>query len=129
MKYVVPGQDPDSMYKLYEICPYPWPFHKILTNYGWVLDIEAWRKNETVQRQFRAIEKLGLQPIAQTERAMNIEQMSDRKLAQEKHQLTEWIHYCSDEEVESGEADSWRRELDAVRAVIKRRHEQGKETR
>jgi hypothetical protein len=60
MKYVVPGQDPDSMYKFYEICPYPWPFHKLPREWGWVLDIEAWRKNETVQRQFKAIEELFL---------------------------------------------------------------------
>ena len=60
---------------------------------------------------------------------MNIEQLSDRKLATEEALLVEWIRFASIEENQNGEADSWRRELDAVRAEIKRRHEQGKETR
>jgi hypothetical protein len=60
---------------------------------------------------------------------MNIEQMSDRKLEEERHTLTEWIHYCTDEEVESGEADSWRHSLKMVEGVIKERQEKGVETR
>lgn len=60
---------------------------------------------------------------------MKIEQMSDRQLEAEKAMLIEWIHFPSLEEEQSGEVDSWRKELDAVRAVIKQRQEQGAETR
>jgi hypothetical protein len=60
---------------------------------------------------------------------MNVEQMSDRKLADERASLFGWIHFYSSEEEESGELKDWTESLELVDSEIERRHEQGEETR
>jgi hypothetical protein len=60
---------------------------------------------------------------------MIVEQMSDRKLEMERLSFFYWIKFHSDEEEESGEVESWRNSLELIDAEIKRRHEQGSETR
>ena len=61
LEHVVPGQDPDEMYKWYEIYkPWPWPFNKIIARCGWILDPIAMRKNKVVQRQLKAIKDMDL---------------------------------------------------------------------
>lgn len=60
---------------------------------------------------------------------MNIEQMSDRKLARERTALGRWIFFARAEEHESGEVEDWNARLKLVDAEITRRDETGKETR
>jgi hypothetical protein len=60
---------------------------------------------------------------------MNIEQMSDRKLEDERISFQEWIIYANQEERDSGEVESWGESLKLIDAEIKERQEEGVETR
>jgi hypothetical protein len=59
LSHVVSGQDPDAMYKWYEVYVYwpIWPIKK-LVDCGWVLDIDVMWKNKEVQKQCKAIEEI-----------------------------------------------------------------------
>jgi hypothetical protein len=60
---------------------------------------------------------------------MNIEQMSDRKLEDDRNLMLKWIATATPEEHESGEVKSWDDHLKLINVEIKQRQEQGKETR
>jgi hypothetical protein len=58
--HIVPGQNPDAMYKFYEIYyPWPWPLHRIqLIEAGLVLDTGSKEFKDSMERWSNVLSKI-----------------------------------------------------------------------